>query len=124
MVFATFLDPFAARSAVRVFWGVRHFGRNTHFAESYVTREDRIPFTNSLLHRAHNVDLTPILPDRQDPPDDYAHMWPITFYTDSGTDAAAGRGLAPAVLLSRTADAERTARELRDRYPSGGVTVP
>jgi len=128
VVFATFLDPFVARSVPRLYWGVRHLGTNADFAESYVTRKDRVPFTNSLLQRAHNVDLTGILPAGPDQPDNFAHLWPILYYrTPVLAGQEAGILISPAARLgefvtSRSAGA--LAAELGRQYPTGDVTRP
>jgi len=116
VIHTTFLDPFVARSLVQLFWGTRRFGSNADFAENYVTREDRVPFTNSLLDAAHNFDLTSILPPNPDGPDNYAHMYPITFYR------AQGIALSPAALLRR--EAREMVEPLSARFPAGRQTIP
>ena len=124
VIHATFLDPFVGRSLVQLFWGTRKFGSNADFAENYVTREDRVPFTNSLLDAAHNFDLTSILPPNPEGPENFAHMYPITFYRRSD---AVGIALSPAARLDAAVSTE-AAREMVDtlgeRYPKGGQTIP
>lgn len=124
VVFLTFLDPFVARSLVQLHWGARHFGEDAVFAESYVTRHDPVPFTNSLLRNAYNVDLTASLPPRPDPPSDHAHGWPIHFYTRSVGSGSIGIDTSPAALLGGDVSgpaARRCAEALRARYPAGEV---
>ena len=124
VIHATFLDPFVGRSLLQLFWGTREFGSNADFAENYVTREDRVPFTNSLLEAAHNFDLTSILPPIPDGPENFAHMYPITFYRRS---AAVGIALSPAARLDKAVHIE-AAREMLDtlgeRFVAGAQTVP
>jgi hypothetical protein len=119
-VHATFLDPFVARSVARLYWGVRKFGTNVDFAESYVTRDDPIPFTNSYLRHAYNIDLTETLPPRDDPPTDYAHGWPIRYYTNPAAGRPLGIDISPMALFGSAVSAEH-AREimagLARRYP-------
>jgi len=129
-IHATYLDPFVGRSLFRLFWGVRRFGSRADFAESYVTTEDRVPFTNSFLRNAHNFDLTSILPERPGAPDNYAHMYPTVFYRTAARGEgrpAPGLALSPIARLGARVDAESTRRlagELAGRYPPGAVTVP
>jgi hypothetical protein len=150
-VHITFLDPFVGRSILQLSWGVSRLGRNADFAESYVTRRDNVPFTNSLLERAHNFDLTHTVPNDPHPPQDFAHMWPVRVYLASAAhltavgecDAGAadlkpvvdpcaesgvelGVALAPIVWLGpevRTREARRCGRGLAELLPPGEATV-
>ncbi|MFW5685843.1 MAG: hypothetical protein ACOC0O_04240 [Spirochaetota bacterium] len=125
-VFATLIDPFVARSVVQLFWGASRFGTNVDFAENYVTREDQVPFTNSFLDHAYNVDLTPILAPPEDAPSNYAHMWPIDFYTDGAVGAPAGIDRSPMALLDdvTAGNARELATVLSREFPPGAVVVP
>jgi hypothetical protein len=128
VVYSTFLDPFVVRSVVRLFWGVRRLGASSDFAECYVTRDDPLPFTNSFLKHANNVDLTPILPRVPDAANNYAHLWPIDYYISTATSTdVSGVRHSPLFRLGSNVTAQRAASlaaELRTELPPGHVTVP
>lgn len=132
VIHATFIDPFVARRLTRLYWGVDRFGRDVDFAESYVTREDQVPFTNQLVERAHNIDLTSLVPDRAGRPGDFAHVWPLAYYLDADRDPRGaadryGMAIAPTVLLGDRVDtvaARRVTAALLERMPRGETTVP
>lgn len=132
VIHATFIDPFVARRLTRLYWGVDRFGRAADFAESYVTREDQVPFTNQLVGQAHNIDLTSLVPDRAGRPGDFAHVWPLAFYTEADRASAGepdryGMAIAPAILLGNQVDADAARRVLAallERMPPGRTTVP
>jgi pimeloyl-ACP methyl ester carboxylesterase len=128
IVFSTYLDPFVVKSVVRPFWGTRHLGASSDFAECYVTRDHSVPLTNSFLRQAYNVDLTPILPVVPGAADNYAHLWPIDYYLSSATsNDSLGILRSPSVLLGSNVTIQRAANlavVLGEELPSGDVTVP
>ncbi len=125
-IHATFLDPFVARSVVRLFYGVRVFGANADFAMSYVTRDDPVPFTNSYLEHAHTIDLTETVPDRDGAPDNFEHLWPIEYYRGGDDPDGAGIGLSPVMTLGTTVTREQALdalARLGERFPRGATAV-
>ncbi len=80
---ASFLDPFLARSVLQLRWGQRRLGLGADFAESYYTATDRVPFTNSALQHAWNLELDASVPRIPDPPADWEHGWPLTWYREA-----------------------------------------
>ena len=114
VLLATFLDPFVARSVFQMRWGVSRFGANVLAAENYFAAGDPVPFTNTALDHARNVDLTPLVPPRDDPPSDYVHYWPIQFYIQGTADHPAGILGSPMALL----EDRITARHARARFAS------
>lgn len=125
-IHATFLDPFVARSVVRLFGGVKTFGEHADFAMSYVTRDDPVPFTNSYLDHAYNIDLTATVPKRENAPDNFEHIWPIEYYRSAADPDGAGIGLSPVATLGDEVTRERALElcaDLRERYPPAGAAV-
>ncbi len=125
-IHATLLDPFVARSVVRLFGGVRTFGEHADFAISYVTRDDPVPFTNSYLDHAYNIDLTETVPDRDGAPDNFEHIWPVEYYRTAVDRDGADIGLSPVTMLGDAVSRERALEvfaDLRERYPPGETVV-
>ena len=125
-IHATFLDPFVARSVVGLFRGVRTFGEHADFAMSYVTRDDPVPFTNSYLDHAYNIDLTQTVPEREDAPENLEHVWPIEYYRTGADPEGAGIGLSPVLTLDSTVTRSRALdsfARLAERFPPGTTTV-
>jgi hypothetical protein len=117
LVHMTFLDPFVARSVLRLRWGISRFGLTADFAESYVVREDPVPFTNAYLRHAHNFDLTEIAPNPDGAPSDFRHQWPFEFYIEAVRDEEVAEqwSIPPAPAL-------RSESRLDTPKPAGGVT--
>ena len=125
-IHATFLDPFVARSVVRLFGGVRSFGEHADFAISYVTRDDPVPFTNSYLDHAYNIDLTDTVPDREGAPDNFEHIWPVEYYRTAVDRDGADIGLSPVTMLGDAVTREHALEvfaDLCERYPPGETVV-
>lgn len=122
----TFLDAFHPRGVAALRWGIRVFGRNADFAESYVTRDEPAFLTNALLRRAFTFDLTATVPPRENPSSGYAHNWPPAWYVRSvGEPTRPGFALSPLALLgdesSGPAALERLFGSLRTMLPPGVV---
>jgi hypothetical protein len=112
----TFLDPFLLRGWFGVGWGVRSFGRGADFAESYVVIGDRVRATNRYLRRAHNFDITGIVPEAMWEDRWGAHWWGVEFYRQSVGAVHPGFSLSPSVTDGASV------RPSHDGFPRGGVT--
>lgn len=137
VIHLTFLDAFVSRGLFSLAYGRRVFGRNSDFAESYVTRREPAFLTNALFRHAHNFDVTGIVPEERVGNGSYYHIWPIHYYLDSrrppgGGVYLPGLSLAPYGFdpgrhqaAAAVTDALRTRYEtLREQYPAGEVTIP
>lgn len=80
---ATFIDPFSARGLVQWRWGARTFGRGADVSDCYISTGDRVPGTNWYLRRAHNFDVTALVPERFREDASSFHWWPVEYYRSS-----------------------------------------
>ena len=116
----TFLDPFLLRGWFGIGWGVRNFGRGADFAENYVVIGDRVRATNRYLRRAHNFDITGLVPEAMWEDQWGAHWWGVEFYRQSVAAEHPGFSLAPAAAAAAVAPAP--AIPDHDAFSRGGVT--
>jgi hypothetical protein len=79
----TLLDPYVFLPPFRFWYGVRYFGREVDFLESFYTREDPVLFTNSRLRHGVNWVLDDLVPFRENSYQSYFHDYPIRYYEQS-----------------------------------------
>lgn len=140
LIHLTFLDAFMSRGPLTLFYGIRVFGRNSTFAESYVTRGEPAFLTNALLRNAFNFDISGIIPESRADNRNYPHNWPVDYYLQSADHAGPGVSLAPHRFLAVRSEPESRAarstpaavdftslvaryRELGQRFPRGSTLV-
>lgn len=123
-VHVTFLDPFALRGLLGFGWGVRAFGRGADFAECYIVRREPALGTNRYLRRAHNFDITAVVPVEAWDEFIGPHWWVVQYYRQSVGSARPGVSLAPMVLWDAGDAARYRSKldELQTIYPPGEVT--
>lgn len=120
----TFLDPFAPRGLLGLRWGVRNFGRGADFAECYIVRGEPALGTNRYLRRAHNFDISAVVPAEAWDEFIGPHWWVVQYYRQSVGARRPGFALAPMAAVD-AGDATRYGRamaQLRLIYPRGAVT--
>lgn len=117
VVHATFLEPFLVRGAWRWRWGEAIFGRGADFAESYVVRHDPALGTNRYLRRAHNFDISAVVPEEAGDAFVGRHWWVVEYYRQSVGRAGPGFELSPIASAGRFA-----AADLTSAFPPGEVT--
>lgn len=129
VIHASFLDPFLARSAFQPRWGQARFGLGADFAESYYTAEDRVPFTNHPLEHAWNLQLDATVPTIPDPPPDWDHGWPLTWYREAVCGCSVSNPvpgvplLYPAGAGDPLQQARQTLHRLSEAFPAGELVI-
>ena len=121
----TFLDAFVTRGPFSLFYGRRVFGRNSDFAESFVTRGEPAFLTNALLLNAHNFDVSAAVPAHRAENPRYHHIWPIDYYLESVDSDGPGLTHGPYAAtgaFGSAADLLRHYDALQQRYPRGQTT--
>lgn len=90
----TFLDPFSPLGLFRWRFGEHRFGAGADYAESYVVRGEIVVGTNRYLDRAHNFDITGLVPQKYHEKSwTSPHWWTVRYYRESvGFADAAGAG--------------------------------
>ncbi len=121
----TLLDPFHIRGIFGVGWGVRNFGRNTDYAESYIVRNEPVLGTNRYLRKAHNFDVTAAVPASMWEISHGPHWWVVEYYRISVGRLEPGFSLSPMVLSGNDdlSEIRPLLTGLARVFPAGDVTL-
>lgn len=118
VVHVTFLDPFLIRGVVGFGWGVRNFGRGADLAENYIVGGEPAVGTNRYLLRAHNFDISALVPDEMRSEFVGPHWWVVRYYRATVGAGGPGFSISPMAGGGRGYDP----RKLAGQYVPGEVT--
>ena len=121
----TLLDPFHIRGILGLGWGVRNFGRNSDYAETYIVRNEPVFGTNRYLRRAHNFDVTPVVPPGMWEVPHGPHWWVVEYYRGSVDQLEPGFTLSLMALAGSLdlAEVRPLLSGLARVFPAGGITT-